>query len=176
MKIAVTYENGQVFQHFGHTAQFKLYDVENGAVVSSQVVDTNGSGHGALAGFLQDAPGGRPDLRRHRRRGPDGPGGGGHPAVRRLSRAMRTSGWRSCWRARWSARTAPPATTTTASITIAATTAAAITKRATPADTAETGPGGQFALPAFCPAGFGNRGSAFRIGWEQRMLTSRRKG
>src|SRR5699024_3846055 len=54
MKIAVTYENGQVFQHFGHTAQFKLYDVEQGAVVSSQVVDTNGSGHGALAGFLKD--------------------------------------------------------------------------------------------------------------------------
>ena len=52
MKIAVTYENGQIFQHFGHTAQFKLYDVENGAVVSAQVVDTNGSGHGALAGFL----------------------------------------------------------------------------------------------------------------------------
>ena len=54
MKIAVTYENGQVFQHFGHTEQFKLYDAENGAVVSSQVVDTNGSGHGALAGFLKD--------------------------------------------------------------------------------------------------------------------------
>ena len=54
MKIAVTYENGQVFQHFGHTEQFKLYDVENGAVVSSRVVDTNGSGHGALAGFLKD--------------------------------------------------------------------------------------------------------------------------
>ena len=54
MKIAVTYENGQVFQHFGHTAQFKLYDVENGTVASSQVVDTNGSGHGALAGFLKD--------------------------------------------------------------------------------------------------------------------------
>ena len=54
MKIAVTYENGQVLQHFGHTAQFKLYDVENGTVASSQVVDTNGSGHGALAGFLKD--------------------------------------------------------------------------------------------------------------------------
>ena len=54
MKIAVTYENGQVFQHFGHTEQFKLYDVENGAVVSSRVVDTNGSGHGALAGFLRE--------------------------------------------------------------------------------------------------------------------------
>ena len=52
MKIAVTYENGSVFQHFGHTAQFKLYEVENGAVVSAQVVDTNGSGHGALAGLL----------------------------------------------------------------------------------------------------------------------------
>ena len=51
MKIAVTYENGNVFQHVGHTAPFKLYDVENGAVVSSQVVDTNGSGHGALAGL-----------------------------------------------------------------------------------------------------------------------------
>ena len=52
MKIAVTYAGGLIFQHFGHTAQFKLYEVENGTVVSSQVVDTNGSGHGALAGFL----------------------------------------------------------------------------------------------------------------------------
>ena len=53
MKIAVTYENGQIFQHFGHCGQFKLYDVENGAVVSARVVDAAGSGHGALAGFLQ---------------------------------------------------------------------------------------------------------------------------
>ena len=48
MKIAVTYENGLVFQHFGHTQQFKLYTVENGKITSSEVVDTNGSGHGAL--------------------------------------------------------------------------------------------------------------------------------
>ena len=48
----MTYENGSVFQHFGHTEQFKLYDVAGGKVVSSQIVDTNGSGHGALAGFL----------------------------------------------------------------------------------------------------------------------------
>ena len=53
MKIAVTYENGQVFQHFGHTAQFKIYQVEDGQVTSAQVVETEGSGHGALAGFLQ---------------------------------------------------------------------------------------------------------------------------
>jgi predicted DNA-binding protein (UPF0251 family)/predicted Fe-Mo cluster-binding NifX family protein len=55
MRIAVTYENGEVFQHFGHSVQFKLYDVENGRVTGEQVVDTNGSGHGALAGFLQAA-------------------------------------------------------------------------------------------------------------------------
>lgn len=51
-RIAVTYDNGAVFQHFGHTEQFKLYDVEDGKIVSSEVVDTNGSGHGALAGVL----------------------------------------------------------------------------------------------------------------------------
>ena len=55
MRIAVTYENGQIFHHFGHTEQFKLYDVENGAVTAEQVVNTNGSGHGALAGFLHAA-------------------------------------------------------------------------------------------------------------------------
>ena len=53
MKIAVTYENGQVFQHFGHTEQFKLYDVENGPFASDQGGDPKGRGHGALAGFLQ---------------------------------------------------------------------------------------------------------------------------
>jgi predicted Fe-Mo cluster-binding NifX family protein len=53
MKIAVTYEAGLVFQHFGHTSAFKIYDVENGDVVASAVVDTQGHGHGALAGFLQ---------------------------------------------------------------------------------------------------------------------------
>ena len=53
MKIAVTYENGMIFQHFGHTAQFKVYEVEDGKIVSAEVIDTNGSGHGALAGLLQ---------------------------------------------------------------------------------------------------------------------------
>ena len=52
MKIAVTYEHGEIFQHFGHTEQFKLYTVENGTITAVEVVDTNGSGHGALAGFL----------------------------------------------------------------------------------------------------------------------------
>ena len=52
MRIAVTYENGQIFQHFGHTAAFKVYDVQDGAITASEVVSTNGSGHGALAGVL----------------------------------------------------------------------------------------------------------------------------
>ena len=52
MKIAVTYENGQIFQHFGHTEKFKVYETEGNKILSSEVIDTAGSGHGALAGFL----------------------------------------------------------------------------------------------------------------------------
>lgn len=54
MKIAVTYENGQVFQHFGHTEHFKVYEIEADQVVSSEIIPTNGSGHEALADFLAD--------------------------------------------------------------------------------------------------------------------------
>ncbi|MBQ0001750.1 MAG: FKBP-type peptidyl-prolyl cis-trans isomerase [Clostridiales bacterium] len=52
MKIAVTYENGNVFQHFGHTENFKIYEVQDGKVIDSLVMPSAGSGHGALAGFL----------------------------------------------------------------------------------------------------------------------------
>lgn len=52
MKIAVTYDNGNVFQHFGRTEQFKVYEVEDNKVVSSEVIGSNGTGHGALAGLL----------------------------------------------------------------------------------------------------------------------------
>lgn len=52
MKIAVTYENGQIFGHFGHTKQFKIDTAENGKIINSNVIDPNGSGHGALAGLL----------------------------------------------------------------------------------------------------------------------------
>jgi len=52
MRIAVTYEDGQIFQHFGHTEQMKVYDIEEGRITGERVVDTTGSGHGALAGFL----------------------------------------------------------------------------------------------------------------------------
>lgn len=52
MKIAVTYDNGIIFQHFGRTESFKVYEIENNAIVSSEIIISNGSGHGALAGVL----------------------------------------------------------------------------------------------------------------------------
>ncbi len=53
MIIAVTYDNGQIFQHFGHTEQFKLYEVADNQVVTTTVVSNHGSGHGALAAILR---------------------------------------------------------------------------------------------------------------------------
>ena len=52
MRIAVPFANGEVFQHFGHTENFKLYEIEAGQIVSSEIIGTNGSGHEALANFL----------------------------------------------------------------------------------------------------------------------------
>lgn len=54
MKVAVTHENGQIFGHFGHTETFKVYEIEDGQIISSQVVGTDGQGHGALAIILND--------------------------------------------------------------------------------------------------------------------------
>ena len=54
MKIAVTYENGQIFQHFGHTEEFKVYTVEDNEVKESHILSSNGAGHGALATLLQE--------------------------------------------------------------------------------------------------------------------------
>ena len=54
MKIAVTYDNGTVFQHFGRTESFKVYEVEDEKIVSSEVIASNGVGHGALAGLLAE--------------------------------------------------------------------------------------------------------------------------
>ena len=55
MRIAVTHENGQIFQHFGHTAEFKIYNVEGKEIINSLILPTQGSGHGALASFLSAA-------------------------------------------------------------------------------------------------------------------------
>lgn len=54
MKIAVTYENGKIFQHFGHCEQFKLYDVEDKIIKNAEIVSADGQGHGALAVLLQN--------------------------------------------------------------------------------------------------------------------------
>ncbi len=51
MRIAVTYKDGEVFQHFGHSEQFKLYDTEGEKITGEQIVDTNGSGHISILRF-----------------------------------------------------------------------------------------------------------------------------
>lgn len=53
MKIAVTFENGQIYPHFGHTACFAVYEAEDGKILRKTLAETNGAGHGALAGFLK---------------------------------------------------------------------------------------------------------------------------
>lgn len=54
MKIAVTYDNGNIFQHFGHTENFKIYEIEDNKIKNATVLSSNGSGHGALAGLLKN--------------------------------------------------------------------------------------------------------------------------
>ena len=54
MRIAIPYEEGNVFQHFGKSKQFKLYTVENGKIVSSEVISAGDTGHEALAGLLAE--------------------------------------------------------------------------------------------------------------------------
>ena len=54
MKIAVAYDNGNIFQHFGKTENFKVYEAEDNKVVSSEVIGSNGTGHSALAGLLSE--------------------------------------------------------------------------------------------------------------------------
>ena len=129
MKIAVTYENGQVFQHFGHTEQFKIYEAAEGKVVSARVVETGGSGHGALAGFLRGL-------------GVDtlicgGIGGGARSALAEagiqlypVRPAVRTPRWRPCWLAAWPTIPTPYAATTT---TVRGIPADTITRAVTPA-------------------------------------------
>ncbi|MCD8308780.1 MAG: DUF134 domain-containing protein [Clostridia bacterium] len=55
MRIAVTYQNGEIFQHFGHSEQIKIYDTQDGKIVDSKVVDTSATGHGALVEVLSAA-------------------------------------------------------------------------------------------------------------------------
>ena len=83
MKIAVTYQDGDIFQHFGHTEFFKIYDIENTEIVKTEIVSTNGSGHGALAQFLHS------DLRRYRRRRSTGIVTSRHQALWRRYRQSR---------------------------------------------------------------------------------------
>lgn len=52
MKIAVTTENEQVFQHFGQCQVFAIYTLETGEIQNKVFLDASQSGHSALAGLL----------------------------------------------------------------------------------------------------------------------------
>lgn len=54
MRVAVAYQNESVFQHFGHTEQFKIYDIEGGKIIDERIIDTDGNGHGAIAELLDN--------------------------------------------------------------------------------------------------------------------------
>lgn len=54
MIIAIPYDNNNVFEHFGHTKEFKIYNVIDNNIIDSKIVPTNGKGHGALAVFLKE--------------------------------------------------------------------------------------------------------------------------
>ena len=78
MKLAVTYENGQIFQHFGHTAQFKIYEVSDGKIVWQR--------SRRFCWLSDEARGRGADLRRLRRRSAGSSGRGRHLALRRRQR------------------------------------------------------------------------------------------
>ena len=54
MKIAVTCEDHQVFQHFGHTPGFAIFETQDGKVISEKQLSSGDSGHGALAALLAE--------------------------------------------------------------------------------------------------------------------------
>ena len=89
MRIAVTYENENIFQHFGHTEQFKIYDVDGSGITDSQIVSSVGSGHGALAGFLSGLNVDTVICGRNRRRSAECAGAGRNQALRRCLRKSR---------------------------------------------------------------------------------------
>ncbi|MBQ9128204.1 MAG: NifB/NifX family molybdenum-iron cluster-binding protein, partial [Thermoguttaceae bacterium] len=52
MKIAVPFDNGQIFGHFGQTQTFKIYETDGSQVVSTQTLAADGYAHCALANLL----------------------------------------------------------------------------------------------------------------------------
>ena len=73
MIIAVTYKDGEVFQHFGHSEQFKIYETEGSEIVSGKVVDINGCTYIGCTVGVDRTGRGSSDLRGNRRRSQECP-------------------------------------------------------------------------------------------------------
>lgn len=52
MIVAVSFEEGEIFQHFGHTEFFKLFTIEKGIIKDSRIVSADGAGHSEIVDFL----------------------------------------------------------------------------------------------------------------------------
>lgn len=52
MKVAVTHEQGKIFEHFGRTQEFEIFNVEKGEIIESNIIGAPAEGHGAIVGFL----------------------------------------------------------------------------------------------------------------------------
>lgn len=55
MKIALTTQDDQIFEHFGKCTTFTVFEVENGKIQGKTLIDAIGHGHAELAGFLKGA-------------------------------------------------------------------------------------------------------------------------
>lgn len=53
MKIAIPYNEGNVFEHFGRTKSFKVYDLQNGVIENTVFINADGSGHSELISMLK---------------------------------------------------------------------------------------------------------------------------
>ena len=50
--VAIPYADGEVFQHFGKSKQFRIYTVSDGKTVASETADTDGTGHEMIGLWL----------------------------------------------------------------------------------------------------------------------------
>ena len=53
MRIAIPYYMGNIFQHFGHAPQFKIYEIENRQVLMEMIVEVEDKGHDSVSALLR---------------------------------------------------------------------------------------------------------------------------
>lgn len=54
MKVAVTYENGMIFQHFGKTRYMKIFDIDGDNIKSFDIVSMGENSHHSIASYIKE--------------------------------------------------------------------------------------------------------------------------